>query len=119
MLTRWFQIADKNDVQELKQLSKEKYTSVVSQAWNTEGFVQSIALMYTQTMDTDRKYLLFLICAARVFNISCNTCPTLLYSSQAGYHLRRRVSISKFASSLPLGNCKVGAYNIYMLAART
>ncbi|TVY83182.1 hypothetical protein LSUE1_G003669 [Lachnellula suecica] len=49
-----FVIADKYDIQGLKELATKKYTELVSNNWNSEYFVNSLKLLYEETPESDR-----------------------------------------------------------------
>jgi hypothetical protein len=46
-------IADKFDIQPLKELAKTNYEEVVAHEWNSESLISSLKLLYDETMDTD------------------------------------------------------------------
>ena len=41
-------------IQPLKDLAKKKYADVVAYRWNSAEFVQSLKMMYEETVETDR-----------------------------------------------------------------
>ncbi|TVY90574.1 hypothetical protein LAWI1_G002952 [Lachnellula willkommii] len=51
---RVFVIADKYDIQGLKQLATKKYETAVPNAWNCAEFVGSLKLLYEETLESDR-----------------------------------------------------------------
>jgi len=42
----------------LKELAKDKYAKAVVKDWNTTGFSDSLALMYSETVESDREWIL-------------------------------------------------------------
>ena len=52
--TRVFVIADKYDIQGLKQLATKKYKVAVPNAWNCTEFFGSLRLLYEETLESDR-----------------------------------------------------------------
>jgi hypothetical protein len=52
--TQVFIIADKYDIQDLKQLAREKYEDVVPHTWDSSSFVASLKLIYEETLESDR-----------------------------------------------------------------
>ncbi|TVY45333.1 Arm repeat protein interacting with ABF2 [Lachnellula occidentalis] len=49
-----FVIADKYDIQGLKELAKKKYEEVIADSWNSASFVASLKLLYEETLESDR-----------------------------------------------------------------
>jgi hypothetical protein len=47
-------IADKYEIQALKDLAAAKYKSVLPKTWNSSAFTESSGLVYNNTLDTDR-----------------------------------------------------------------
>ncbi|TVY58983.1 BTB and MATH domain-containing protein 43 [Lachnellula cervina] len=49
-----FVIADKYDVQGLKELAEKKYEEAIAGSWNSASFVASLKLLYEETLESDR-----------------------------------------------------------------
>ena len=47
-------VADLLDIQELKELAKNKYEDALLDDWNSASFVASLKLLYEETIDADR-----------------------------------------------------------------
>jgi hypothetical protein len=47
-------IADKYEIQALKDLATAKYMHVLPETWNNSAFTESASLVYNNTMETDR-----------------------------------------------------------------